>query len=471
MMEFSKSMMRFSWAFMVFGAQQAANMVPGKKPTAASDALDAVSFSAEKQLGDTLAGVYRAGDEIQQKILDGKMPTVPDSAVNAIGQMVLKQPMMAAGVRATIPRLAWGLTSLYKNHSPAIARREAENKMWIMKLVEETGHEISKPGVSKSLLELVNHCYELGEFPALWAVEGVGHAWADAVFVRGDVPRDLLTGAEADATPDKAMTMLHAGIGLSFGERRMHGVSPNTPNSHLLKIVENFVADCDASSRKGYAGAAYESLGLIVRYFHGPAMCKKVGAVAAEIDPRIAGWFWRGVGRSVYFSTQNMVPGRKSPWPGIELCDSEAVDEASRRGLHAGRTWATTVVNMRNPEVLSSILEKYGDKFLQDDSCKNGIMSSVIMREDTTPNSDVLQGFKNYQPTTPRAAELWKEFVHDPVELAVNKYHPVLKAHHRLDEVFRYQDLGALVDSLLKSEKAKPDHGGAGRTKSGEGKA
>ena len=451
MVEIGKSVMRFSWAITVFGAQQAADLVTGKKRETASAAFDAVSFTAEKHLGDTLTGVYRAGDEMQQQILQGKMPGLPDSAVNAIGQMVLKQPMMAAGVRASIPPLVWSLSSLYRKIPPKIAKLEAENKMWIMKLVEETGHEIEKPGKMASLLKLVEDCYAMGEFPAVWAVEGVGHAWADVVYKRGEVPKNLLTGPEGDETPSKAMTMLHAGIGLSFAERRMHKVSPNIPHEDLRRIIEGFVADCKGSSRPGYTGAAYESLGLVVRYFHGPAMCKKVGAAASDIDPRIAGWFWRGVGRSIYFSTQNMTPSSASPWPGIDLCDSEAVDEASRRAMHAGRTWATTVVNMRHPRIFATILEHYGERFLKDDSCANGVMSSVIMRHDTTPDTELVEKYRNYVPTNAKVREFWRELVAEPIERALGKYYPVLRAHDRLDEVFRYQDLGALVQELEKA--------------------
>jgi hypothetical protein len=38
--------------------------------------------------------------------------------------------------------------------------------------------------------------------------------------------------------------------------------------------------------------------------------------------------------------------------------------------------------------------------------------------------------------------------VHDPAYKALHRYQPVLKAHNMMDEVFRFQDLDALVDSL-----------------------
>jgi hypothetical protein len=48
----------------------------------------------------------------------------------------------------------------------------------------------------------------------------------------------------------------------------------------------------------------------------------------------------------------------------------------------------------------------------------------------------------------PEVRSLWKRMVHDPVHKALHRYQPVLKAHEMLDQVFRFQDLDALVDRL-----------------------
>jgi hypothetical protein len=43
---------------------------------------------------------------------------------------------------------------------------------------------------------------------------------------------------------------------------------------------------------------------------------------------------------------------------------------------------------------------------------------------------------------------LWDKLVRSQVYKAVHRYQPVLKAHGMMDQVFRLQDLDALVDRL-----------------------
>jgi len=45
--------------------------------------------------------------------------------------------------------------------------------------------------------------------------------------------------------------------------------------------------------------------------------------------------------------------------------------------------------------------------------------------------------------------------VHDPVHNAVHRYQPVLKKHKMLDQVFRFQDLEALVSKLEAQDAAE----------------
>ena len=42
----------------------------------------------------------------------------------------------------------------------------------------------------------------------------------------------------------------------------------------------------------------------------------------------------------------------------------------------------------------------------------------------------------------------WEQLVRTQVEAAVDRYHPVLKAERMLDQVFRYQNLDALLARL-----------------------
>ena len=67
MTELGRSMLRFTWAMSVFGAQQAANMVTrsvsGQAKPAAADAFDAVVHAVEGQFGGVFRGAYNTGRE------------------------------------------------------------------------------------------------------------------------------------------------------------------------------------------------------------------------------------------------------------------------------------------------------------------------------------------------------------------------------------------------------------------------
>ena len=66
MVDLGVSMLRFSWALTVFGAQQAANMVttsPTVQAHAAAHAFDAVANAVEEQFGGVFRGAYKAGRE------------------------------------------------------------------------------------------------------------------------------------------------------------------------------------------------------------------------------------------------------------------------------------------------------------------------------------------------------------------------------------------------------------------------
>ena len=65
MLELGRSMLRFSWAMTVFGAQQAANLVTGsgsgQATPPAADAFDAVAHAVEGQFGGVFRGAYNTG--------------------------------------------------------------------------------------------------------------------------------------------------------------------------------------------------------------------------------------------------------------------------------------------------------------------------------------------------------------------------------------------------------------------------
>src|SRR5436305_1052937 len=67
MWDFTRSMLRFSWAMSLFGVQQMANLFA---PSKASKAFDDVTRATEAELGNGLREAFRAGDSLQRGLVD-----------------------------------------------------------------------------------------------------------------------------------------------------------------------------------------------------------------------------------------------------------------------------------------------------------------------------------------------------------------------------------------------------------------
>ncbi|MEM7583180.1 MAG: hypothetical protein AAF560_07355 [Acidobacteriota bacterium] len=71
MRDLARSMIRFSWAMSVLGAKQAANLVsPRDGWDRSAESFDVVSSAAIDQMGETMKGVYEAGDRFQSGMVD-----------------------------------------------------------------------------------------------------------------------------------------------------------------------------------------------------------------------------------------------------------------------------------------------------------------------------------------------------------------------------------------------------------------
>lgn len=65
MRELTKSMLSFSWAMSLFGAQQAARLL---SPSKAAEAFDHVTQSTRQELEGVMQTAFRAGDELQREM-------------------------------------------------------------------------------------------------------------------------------------------------------------------------------------------------------------------------------------------------------------------------------------------------------------------------------------------------------------------------------------------------------------------
>lgn len=347
------------------------------------------------------------------------------------------------------PLLTWVWAWLGRRLDPDVAQKECANKCRVMKLVQSLGGYVNAKGKPASLPGILERCYALGPFPALWAVEGVGKDLAEDRLALNPAVSGLLTGPELGPEWDKAQLMLHAGIGLGFAKYHLERLPPRASDDEIGAAAGRVIELCRTNSRPGYVGAAIESLGLVSRFLKDPAFCRRMNAALERQAPECTPYFWRGVGRCLYFHPVNfLLPAGRFCCRAIGLSRSEAPSEEARRAMLSGIGWTITVVNMDSPEVMEWVLANYGDYECDDPGFFNGVISSVVMRFDTTPDDPLIAAFREYQPAGLRTRALWSEKVAAAVDRAVFQIHPLLKQHNRLDQVFRYQDLNALAVDL-----------------------
>ena len=105
---------------------------------------------------------------------------------------------------------------------------------------------------------------------------------------------------------------------------------------------------------------------------------------------------------------------------------------------------------------MENFIRLYGERVSRSPGFTNGLMSTLIMGIDITPNDTFIMRFLEYSParSDARLVELWEKLVAQPGKEAVFQIHPILKKHERLGEVFQYQP--SLSDLAARAEQEAP---------------
>jgi hypothetical protein len=392
--------------------------------------LETATRNIQKRLGnvnDFTQEIFFLGDGIQRTVVDKFFDLLRPSTWSPAG---LAQ-MSATAINESL-QVARFFTP---GQTSYLSWLELQNKLEVFLLVRNLPETL---GLSADQLaplpELVEKAYSLSPFAALWAVEGLGHFYADAHWTLNGPPERLLSHSQA-ALPEKSLLMLHAGMGLAFAYRLVSTLIEQSSPTQVRETVQHFVILCRANSRDGYLGAAIESLGLVTRDFY-PEMVGKIAQALAEADPELVGFFWHGAGRALYFSRAYFLPVLRTPWSAVDL---EGITNLERLNLMAGLAWAVTLVNMRQPQTIESILTSYVRQSTFKEGFADGVAASIIMRHDTTPNAPFVAPFCAHQPGCgdPDMPMLWNRLIVSPCKEAFRSY-PGLKKDHLLDQIFQY---------------------------------
>lgn len=418
----------------------------GRQETTTGKLYTSTKKTVEK-FGDPAAVAFIAMDEYISKAVD--------VVANVIGQPRGFKPYWTKLPSQVATQADLAVATV--GPQSALYTQQAKNTRYIFVLVRNNPEEIGIPKSGEfDLAYFMDKAYGIGDFENIWSVEGLGHVYSQRQWIlKHNVSEDahgIMYEGQAANIPDKSLTMMHAGLGLALAESLMKQVTPESSPKEVERVLKAFIKLCHNNSRPGYAGCALESLGLVTRCFNYP-LVGLVQQVLADVDPMTWEFFWRGAGRALYFSPGHMMQPLFSPWIAAEM---EAPNEQAYKILKAGISWPTNIVNMRHPEIFEDLIKRRGAAEENEGTIRHGVAASTTMAMDTTPNHPVVKAYLEYKPKSndPKVQGLWQKLVHEPVHRAVTRYQPILKRHKMLEQVFRFQDLDALVDRLEASENA-----------------
>ncbi|HEY1911747.1 MAG TPA: hypothetical protein VGG73_12550 [Vicinamibacterales bacterium] len=450
MRELVKSSMTLPWAISMFGAQQVSNLMAppsAERLAGATAALDSVSNVAEQQLDGWLKQAYKLGTGFQRALVDlmmGRAPEFDQSMLMHMAAEMQDGPVFGAVVKYGLPPIGW-LDSLLVSRidAPAVSQ-EFANKLQIIMLVTHVHAELGlDANTVDSLQTLVDKVAAMPTFPRVWATEGLGNWFGDVAIEKaagGPDPTGLLTDPQYASLPPWSMSMLHAGIGMSFAKAILVRLEPTSSPEVLRAAIARFVKLCRDSSRRGHTGAALESLGLATRTLY-PNMLRVLDREIPNVDPDLHGYYWHGAGRAMYFEPMGMLPSVNAPWRVIRRLDIEAPHELARRNILAGVGWALSVVNMRHPIVMESFMRHHSGLARENDAITNGLVSSLLMRYDTTRDDSHIAPYIHYEPSDPEIASAWHDLITVPCETALRDTYGELTRTSSLEQVFHYRPM------------------------------
>jgi hypothetical protein len=436
MVDLVESMVRLPWATSVFGVQQMMNLLTENGVRQDQGTFFSVTGAVVREFGSSplIFGAYQFGDAAQQAAVDIFWDVLQLRAFRPdwIGQ---KTSAAVAGSIAAARALTPG-----DNLRLTIAL--LRNTYGVINLVNQASAMLNLPPGPIDLGMAIDRAYSFGQYSPLWLVEGLGESYADRNWSDVAPVRSLLTEGQGARLPEKSLLMMHAGIGISFAQRIMRQLTPVSSDSQVADALRRFIDLVRTNSRPGYEGPALESLGLVARTWYSQVV-RCIDRVLWTIDRNALEFFWHGVGRSAYFTPLNLLPGT-SAFQGVV---TEAPHELALLSATAGATWAFTLVNIREPEVLFHLVAKNAQSLSANDAFTNGMISTVMMANDMIPGDPYTTALCEYTPAQadPAALRNWDTLVRIPCRQATTAIFPVLQQSGRLGEVFRYQNLGALA--------------------------
>jgi hypothetical protein len=315
---------------------------------------------------------------------------------------------------------------------------EIENKLLALRLFYFAQDEL---GLAKSGTDIDEAARIAGTreaFQSIWMMEGAAYRYARS----GGRIRHA-------QVPERYFIPLHAGAGMAFAQSAI-GALPQRPGRQALsQCVEGFLERCRSNARPGWEEAIFESLGLIVR-LERPELLGPLSDASEAIDPELRALFWHGAGRGLYFA-----PGAMTPLPGahgwaLDKALKDAPRPGDKRNAVAGYSWAVTLVNVRHPESVSSLLARC----VAVGVCEpftNGFISALLAWKHMAPADEPWVARFTRPFSGAVSSAIWDKFAAAPALAALESILPGLLRNNAVAKLFAFQtgaELGLLASAV-----------------------
>lgn len=300
----------------------------------------------------------------------------------------------------------------------------------------------------RGLAALVAEVYQRDPRHTAFLLERLCFDFVRGQWRAGQEPRQLLAGGAAGELPEQSLILLHAGLGMALTKLLLRPLLPGSPAAAFDRALDRFAALVEANARPEYAPVACESLGVIVRLFL-PRLHGGVEARLRARDGRLAAYYWHGAGRAIYF-----LPGLFYPFPGaarrgLEICRREPRESRHRLDALAGYGFASTMVNLRDPELVARLLPHLEPG--EAAALASGVAGALLTRHHTCPDDPAVRAFlrpiaePRPRATDGRPTELWESAVRAPCVAVLERAYPLLRARGELAALARHLPLDSLV--------------------------
>jgi len=244
-------------------------------------------------------------------------------------------------------------------------------------------------------------------YSRIWVTEGLGWYYADR------------TGCQLDpALPRHSLIPLHTGVGLALAQRAFKSCDGGS----FAAVLDRFRKACGQVCVPGYEGAVFEAVGLVTITLY-PELVREIEEALSGTEE--AAYFWHGVGRGLYFSALSFVPTRGARRWAAAASQQMPLSSLGRENALAGLAWATTLVNIRNPEVLACCVRDLGDLAVSRGTFGNGVGSAMVIWRETSPRNEYL--LERWWRFRPRDVDpiVWERAIVGPALDALRWYETV----------------------------------------------